>query len=88
MAECVWVLTRAYRFAKDRMIDVLEGLLRARELVVEDAETHYRALALYAAQPVDYADALIAEACRRAGCVEVLTLDARAASGAGMRLLR
>ena len=86
LVETVWVLARAYRTAKPEILQVIEGLLRARDLVVEDAETHYLALNLYAATGVDYADAVIAQAGRRAGCDDTATFDRRAAGG-GMRVL-
>jgi predicted nucleic-acid-binding protein len=86
LVETVWVLARAYRAPKAAIAAVIEGLLRARELAVENAEAHYRALAAFQASPADYADALIAEAGNRAGCNETVTFDRRAANGL-MRLL-
>ncbi len=86
LVETVWVLARAYTAPKDTIAAVIEGLLRARELVVENAEAHYLALAAFQAAPADYADALIAEAGKRAGCEQTVTFDRRAANGL-MRLL-
>ena len=87
LVETVWVLARAYRTAKAEILQIVEGLLRARELVIEDAETHYLALNLFEATTVDYADAVIAQSGRRAGCEYTATFDRRAASGSAMRLL-
>lgn len=86
LVETVWVLARPYKTAKAEILRIIEGLLRARELVIEDAETHYLALNQFEATTVDYADAVIAQAGRRAGCEFTATFDRRAASG-GMRLL-
>lgn len=86
LVETVWVLARAYTTAKAEILQIVEGLLRARELVIEDAETHYLALNQFEATTIDYADAVIAQAGRRAGCESTATFDRRAASG-GMRLL-
>jgi predicted nucleic-acid-binding protein len=86
LVETVWVLARAYKTAKAEILQIVEGLLRARELVIEDAETHYLALNRFEATTIDYADAVIAQAGRRAGCDFTATFDRRAASG-GMRLL-
>lgn len=86
LVETVWVLARAYKSAKAEILNIIEGLLRARELVVEDAETHYLALNRFEATTLDYADAVIAEAGRRAGCEFTATFDRSAASG-GLRLL-
>lgn len=85
LVETVWVLARAYKTPKADLLRIIEGLLRARELMVENVETHYLALNAFAASAVDYADALIAEAGRRAGCEATVTFDQRAA-GRVMRL--
>ncbi len=53
LVETVWVLARAYKTAKAEVLQIIEGLLRARELVVEDAETHYLALNQFEAPTVD-----------------------------------
>ena len=66
---------------------MLEGLLRAKELVVEQAEAHYLALNACAAKPVEFADAVTFQLGRRAGCAETVTFDRGAAAGAKMRLL-
>jgi predicted nucleic-acid-binding protein len=86
LVEAVWVLAGAYKTAKAEILQIIEGLLRARELVIEDAETHYLALNQFEATTVDYADAVIAQAGRRAGCEFTATFDRRAASS-GMHLL-
>lgn len=86
LVETVWVLARAYKTTKPQILQIIEGLLRARELVIEDAETHYLALAQFAATPVDYSDAVITQSGRRAGCEFTATFDRQAANG-GMRLL-
>ena len=86
LVETVWVLARAYKTAKADILRIVEGLLRARELVIGNAETHYLALHQFEATTVDYADAVIGQAGRRAGCEFTATFDRRAVSG-GMRLL-
>ena len=88
MVETLWVLARAYKTPKNAIASVIEGLLRARELVVEDAETHYLALGAFQAASADYADAVIAQAGKRAGCEETVTFDERAAAGIMRRLDR
>ena len=86
LVETVWVLARAYKVPKADLLQIIENVLRSRELMVEDAETHYLALNVFATAAVDYADAVIAEAGRRAGCEATLTFDRRAA-GSVMRLI-
>ncbi len=87
LVETAWVLARAYKTPRQDISAVIEKLLRARELVVEQSETHYLALGTYQATPTDYADAVIAQAGKRAGCDDTVTFDRRAAKGAKMRLL-
>ncbi len=88
LAEITWVLSRAYKASRADIAQAVEGLLRSAELVVENAEAAYRALATFhAAQSLEYADALIAETAALAGASETVTFDKRAAAEAGMRLL-
>ena len=86
LVETVWVLARAYKTPKTVIETVIEGLLRARELVVENVETHYLALGAFHGTSVDYADALIAQAGKQAGCQDTVTFDKRAGANL-MRLL-
>lgn len=87
LVETVWVLARAYRTPRAEIANVIEGLLRSQDLVIEQAETHYMALGAYKSEPIEFSDAVIAQAGRRAGCTETVTFDRRAASGGRMRLL-
>lgn len=48
LVETVWVLARAYKTPKADLLRIIEGLLRARELMVENVETHYLALNAFA----------------------------------------
>ncbi len=87
LVETVWVLARAYGTARTDIGGVVERLLRSRELVVQDAEVHYLALRAFQTGAIDYADAVIAESGKRAGCAETVTFDRRASVGGQMRLL-
>lgn len=89
LAEISWVLSRAYKASREDIAGAVEGLLRATELMVENAEAAYRALAVYlASTSVEFADALIAQSAALAGAGETVTFDRSAAAEAGMRLLR
>ena len=89
LAEIAWVLSRAYRAPREEIARAVEGLLRSAELIVENAEAAYRALAAFqAADAVEYADALIAQTAALAGASETVTFDRRAAAELGLRLLR
>lgn len=87
LVETVWVLTRAYKMPRKAIADIIESLLRAREIVVDRADAGYLALATYRATKADFSDALIAHGGRLAGCSETLTFDKPAASHAGLRLV-
>jgi predicted nucleic-acid-binding protein len=86
LAELVWVMKRKYQATREQIGDILEVLLTAEELVVQDAVCAYRALGLYQRANIDYADALVAAGCKMAGCSRVVTFD-KGAVGAGMELL-
>jgi len=88
LAEITWVLSRAYKASREDTAKAVEGLLRSAELVVENAEAAYRALAVYqASTSAEFADALIAEIAAIAGARETVSFDRRAAAEIGMRLL-
>ncbi|MES1199387.1 MAG: type II toxin-antitoxin system VapC family toxin [Pseudomonadota bacterium] len=86
LAELIWVLAASYGIARDRIGAIVERLVNAKELVIENAACARRALAIFQSANVDFADALIAELAHEAGCTEVVTFD-RGGKRAGMRLL-
>jgi len=88
LAEISWVLARAYRAGREEIAAAIEGLLRSEEIIIENTEAAYRALAVFRdGRAVEFADALIAETARLAGADEALTFDRRATSESAMRLV-
>lgn len=87
MVETVWVLERAYRLPRDRIADAIDGLLSARELVVEEADRIGLAAQRWREGGAGFADQMIALAGQGAGCHETLTFDRKAAKIPGMRQL-
>lgn len=87
VVELYWVLRRAYKTGASQCADLLEGLLEARELRV-DQEAVVRAALTAAHGGLDFADAVIAELGRVAGCRSTVTFDHRAARDGAMELLR
>lgn len=75
VCETVRVLETAYGFGRTRIAEVLGDLLRARHLVVEEAEQVRRALDRYGAGRGDVADYLISERAEAAGFQKVATFD-------------
>jgi predicted nucleic-acid-binding protein len=84
--ELVWVLESSYGFEKDRIIDAIDALLRAQELMIERGGTVRQALRRYAASGADFADCVIDRCGIEAECEYTATFDKRAAA-AGMRLI-
>ena len=85
IAELVWVLSISYRYQKKEIEQVLENLLRSKELTIDRAEIVSQA---FRAGRADFADYLIERCAHSAGCKFTITFDQEAATLAGMRLLR
>jgi predicted nucleic-acid-binding protein len=88
IVELVWVLQFSYRFTKDEIAQVIDKLLRSKELVVERAEIVAQALRKFQAGRADFADYVIERCASAAGCDHTFTFDQRAAGVSGMRLIR
>lgn len=88
IAELVWVLEVSYRFKKSEIEHVLDTLLRSKELVIERAEIVAQALRKFTASRADFVDCLIERSAHAAECQYTVTFDQKAASAAGMKLLR
>lgn len=88
IAELVWVLEVSYRFKKHEIEHVLETLLRSKELVIEQAGIVWQALRKFSTSRADFVDCLIERCGHAAECRYTVTFDQKAASAAGMKLLR
>jgi predicted nucleic-acid-binding protein len=86
IVELVWVLEVSYRFKKDEIEQVLETLLRSKELVIERAEIVAQALRKFSTSRADFADCLIERSAQAAECQHTVAFD-RNAAAAGMKLL-
>ncbi len=86
VVELYWVLRRAYKISAASCAELVQGLLDARELRI-DQESTVRAALTASSVGLDFADALIAELGRVAGCDHTVTFDQRAAQSNQMRLL-
>jgi predicted nucleic-acid-binding protein len=87
MVEIVWVLEVSYGLKKLELQQVLETLLRSKELVVERAEIAWQAFRKFGGGNSDFADCLIERSCHAAECEYTVTFDRKAAV-AGMKLLK
>lgn len=86
IVELYWVLRRAYKVDTAHCAEMIGGLLDARELRVGQ-DSVIRAALIASSDGPDFADAVIAELGRVAGCVHTLTFDRRAARSDQMQLL-
>ena len=86
VVELYWVLRRAYKLSTARCVELVEGLLDARELRVGQ-DSIVRAALTASHGGLDFPDAVIAELGRVAGCEHTVTFDQRAAQSDEMRLL-
>lgn len=87
LVELVWVLERAYGYERADIAAAFDGLLSATELLIEDADDIGLALELYRNDGFGFADLMIVAAARRAGAVELVTFDRKAARLPGVWLL-
>ncbi|MFM9912027.1 MAG: PIN domain-containing protein [Methylophilaceae bacterium] len=87
VVELVWVLDGCYATRKLELCEILESLLRTKELVVAQAEVVWKALRKFRGNNADFADCLIVYLGDAAGCEDTLTFDKAAVKGCGMRLL-
>ena len=87
VVELAWVLSSAYNLDHAQLVDAFEGLLRTKEIVVDRAETVWKALRVFQSANADFAACLIERSASAAGCERTMTFDRTAAKGCGMRLV-
>lgn len=87
VVELGWVLSSAYGLDRAQLVAALEGLLRAKEIVVDRVETVWKALRIYERGQADFADCLIERTASGAGCGRTMTFDRAAVKGCGMTLI-
>jgi predicted nucleic-acid-binding protein len=87
LVELAWVLAGSYSLARGQVAQVLERLLRSKELVLERAALVSQATGRYAAGGTDFADTLIERVAASEGCTATMTFDAGAAMSAGLTLV-
>ncbi|MDR0285356.1 MAG: type II toxin-antitoxin system VapC family toxin [Propionibacteriaceae bacterium] len=89
LVETLWVLRQhePYRYTREQVYQVVDGLLRATTVVVEMADVVRSALAVARRTGREVPDALVASAGGHAGCDRTVTFDRRATAIPGMTLL-
>jgi predicted nucleic-acid-binding protein len=86
LVEVSWVVTRAYHVDNSTLAAIITSLLGADELTIEQPEV-VRAAVSRLESGAQFADAVIAELGRAAGCDTTVTFDRGASNQAGMRLI-
>ena len=87
LAELVWVSESCYAATKTEIAGLLRRILGTKQLVVQDAQTAWKALRLFEVGKADFADYLVERIASAAGCETTVTFDKTAAK-AGMTLLK
>ena len=80
MCEMVWVLSRAYKYQKKIIVEVIEQLLTTSGIEFENAEIIRKALRRYSKGKGDFADFMIAETNNSNGASTTYTFDRRASA--------
>lgn len=88
LTSVVQVMTAAYGADRPTVARVVEGLLGAPQLRVQEAETVWLALLDYRESLADFSDALTGRLALAAGCVHTATLDRQVAGHPGFKLLK
>jgi predicted nucleic-acid-binding protein len=78
LCELVWVLDRGYGYDRKQIADAIEGLVSASQIRVEDPNAVWAGLRALR-QGQDFADTVIGQTNRDAGCEVTATFDRRAA---------
>lgn len=87
LCEIVWVLCRSYKVDKTSQIQILDGLLTTKQLVVEDVAVAWKALRAYEVGNADFSDAIIAQVNAKYGCEKTVTFDKKAGKLECMELM-
>ncbi|MBW8029072.1 MAG: PIN domain-containing protein [Ferrovum sp.] len=87
VVELVWVLRGCYALTRSGTCEVLETLLRTKEIIVANADTLWKAVRLFKEGKADFADCLIERSANEAGCNHTTTFDRDAARHCGMQLI-
>lgn len=83
LAETIWVLRNKVGQSRKVIEEVVDRLLHSANVETENARVVERALAAFVEGKADFADYLIAEVNREAGCSSTLTFDHKAAKHSG-----
>ncbi len=75
LCEVVWVLASAYGFDREQIVKVLRSLIATRQLAFDSTDRLLRGIRAFEGGKGDFADYLIREQAKDAGCDSVKTFD-------------
>ena len=87
VAELVWVLTACFDLERAQVAAAIEGLVRSKEIRVEQSAVVWKALRSYRGSAGDFADCLIERSAAAAGCEKTVTFNRDAVKACGMTLI-
>lgn len=88
LVELIWTLRNRYRLPREKVMEVVNGLLQTRDIVVEDEGVVEAAIDGASGLAAEIPDRLIALRNAEAGCRHTLTFDKGAAKTvSGMELI-
>lgn len=87
LVELAWVLIGCYDVNRQNLSKTIQTILRTQELCVDRSETAWKAVRLFEKSKADFADCLIVELAKEAGCESTVSFDSAAVKTAGMKLL-
>ena len=85
--ELAWVLERTYGIEGRQIADALDGLIAAREIMVETGDDIAASIAAWRDGGAGLGDRMIVAAAQRAGARTIVTFDRKAARIPEMQLL-
>lgn len=87
VVELAWVFDSNYGLDRKQIAEAFEALLRTKDIIVDRAETVWKAIHVFRAANADFADCLIERTATAAGCERTVTFDRAAAKTCGMTLV-
>jgi len=87
LCEIAWVLAECYEADKARIVEVMEGLLGSKQVLVEESDLVWKALRAWDKSAADFSDALLGQVAIARGCEKIVTFDKSAARLTGFELL-
>lgn len=88
LCELVWVLDRSYRCTKAAILAALDKILETDLFVIENDGIVRRSVEEYRAGKGNFADYVIGNVAKHAGCSGTVTFDRSLAGNEGFTLLR